>query len=176
MSIHSYIVGNLKNDVEEYISKYEELTWIDDFMSNGAKPWFYEYTIQGFIYYNLVRQFDFAAKNKTALFFLEQPYAKTATDNRADIMIVEFNSKSEITSKAAIEIKTDFQYSSIYTDMVVMADHITRKNISVGYGIFFATSEELVNEVISTLKNDRNLKPYFSAHQLYAVGMVAQPE
>lgn len=172
---HSYIIGGLRNDVEEFVEKYEGFTWIDDFMSNASKPWFYEYTIQGFIYYHLVRQFDYAAKDKNYLFFLEQPYAKNATGNRADIMIVQINNGNK-GPKSAIEIKTDFLYDSIRTDMLVMASHIDQGNISVGYGIFFATSEDLIEETVNDLKKDVSLKKYFSQHQLYAVGMLGNPE
>ncbi|WP_274363107.1 hypothetical protein [Paenibacillus thermotolerans] len=176
MTVHIYIVGNLKDDVELYIKKYEEFTWIDQFMSNSSKPWFYEYTIQGFIYYNLVRQFDYAARGQRQLFFLEEPYSKTSNDNRADIMFVEFDGSGKLTAKNAIEIKTDFQLESIYMDLLVLASHIEAKNIAKGYGIFFATSQDQIDEAVKELKSDIKLKKYFTNHTLYAVGMIGNPE
>jgi len=175
MDIHNYIIGGtLAKDVKAAIDRYEQFTDIDQYMQHSGKTWFYEYTIQGFIYSRL-REYDHGYKDSfTSLIFLEEPYSADSSENRADIM---FAPTTDIDRKnsSAIELKTDFQYNSILTDMLVLVHYLQEKKIKTGYGIFFAESDKIVNDWTTQLRNEHELKAYFQNKTLWAVCMVGNP-
>lgn len=153
MNIKNYLTekNGLQEDVQKIIEEYESYTFIDSFMRQSYPKWFYEGTIQGFIYYKLFEKF-----HKDYLFFLEQPYHPDNMDNRSDIMFVD--TKTEEIS--AIEIKNDFSYDSIRTDLLVLAYYVKNETITYGYGIYFAEDEDTINEWNKSLAKDKELKNY----------------
>jgi hypothetical protein len=168
MNIHDYIVSKsgLRKDVEKLVMEYESYTFIDAFMRRSEPKWFYEGTVQGFIYYSL-----FFKYHKEVLFFLEEPYSSTDMNNRSDIMFV-LPSNEEI---SAIEIKDDFSYDSIRIDLEVLVKNIHDQNIKYGYGIFFAQDENTIKQWNTNLKKDKNLKDYIN-ETIFPVGMVGVPK
>ncbi len=169
MPIHDYIIDQLPEDVQAIIENYEGFTDIDDFM-NGVlndQHWFYEATIQGWIY-----QLLYSGYQTTFLFFLEQPYNTAAAQGgRSDITFVEHG--PWITS--AIEVKSDFVYESMLVDMQVLNAQINAGNIASGYGIFCASSEAQIQDWQTKFAQEPDLTLNFQNGRLFSVGIVGEP-
>lgn len=177
VEIRKYLTdGTLRKEVQDAIEQYEQFTDIDEYMQHSGKTWFYEYTIQGFIYSRLAFKYDIGFKpTNEYLMFLEEPYSANSSENRCDILFVPVSDASRKNS-SAIELKTDFEYGSIRTDMEVMARYLREEKIQYGYGIFFADSQQTIDSWVTDLKAVKELKPFFQSKQLFAVGMVGAPK
>ena len=173
--VNVYITGGgLRAAVEGMVAEYEGLTFIDAFMQNSVPKWFYEWTLQGFIYQAIARNYDIVATGgyKNYAIFLEQPYSPNNLEFRSDLMLVSL--ETEIVS--AIEIKSNFNLGSMYADMVVLNDQINSGNIGIGYGIYFAHEQGEIDDWNTAFSQDATIGPNIAAHKLYSVGIVGNPE
>lgn len=176
MDIQKYITGGtLRAAVEKAVEEYESCTNIDEYMRHSGTTWFYEYTIQGFIYSQLVYQYDAGYNpSKKYLIFLEGAYTADNSDNRADILFTELPD-AERKNCGAIEIKTDFQEASVLGDLQKLARYLNEEKIATGYAIFFAKTSQEITQWESNFRSDRALKPLFTQKKLFAVGMIGNP-
>jgi hypothetical protein len=170
ISLHTYIIKDLANDVVKQIELYEEFTFVDAFAKVTEIPrlgvnWFYERTIEGFIYNLLFNRFGISLFNKEAkyLFFLEQPYEATNIDNQTDIMLVD-TTEETIT---AIEIKNDFKFESIFQDFKKLNEQLSKGNAAIGYAIFFVESQETLEEWNAEINKEFRHKKLFLVPIIY---------